>query len=53
MQKIAIWSDYDWCWLECLEDYLVFKSDDYKVVSIPADIPEPTFEFIKGVADGF
>ena len=51
MIKIAVWPDYDWCWIECLDDYLMFKSDDYKIVLVDRDIQEPSFEFIKAVAD--
>ena len=34
MEKVCIWADGDWCYIEELES-LHWKSDDYKVFTVP------------------
>ena len=36
MEKVCIWADGDWCYIEELES-LHWKSDDYKTVTVPLD----------------
>lgn len=45
MEEICIWADYDWCWLNEVEEYS-WKSDDYITVNIDFD-DEPTIEQLK------
>ncbi len=52
LEKIVVWSDYDWCFFDALDDYLFFKSDDYFIVNLPDFMEFPTFEFIALVANG-
>ena len=48
---ICIWSDYDWCFKEDLEDYLSFKSDDYKECKYYFLDSEPTYKDIVNLHD--
>lgn len=43
--EICIWSDYEWCLSEYVEEFL-WKSDDYITISIPF-IDEPSIEQLK------
>ena len=54
MEKICIWSDYEWCYYDEIEDYLnapMAKSDDFIVVEIEFD-EEPTYEQLVEAIDG-
>lgn len=51
MEKIAVWSDYDWCYFDLLEEYLNFKSDDYIVADVPDYLDEIDFDFISSLVD--
>lgn len=53
-EKICVWSDYEWCYKEEIEEYLnapMAKSDDYITVELAFD-EEPTFEQLKECIDG-
>jgi hypothetical protein len=52
MSKIAVWADYDWCWLDNIDEYLVFKSDDYVIKQLPHCMDYPTFDFLVSSANG-
>jgi len=32
---VCIWPSYDWCYIEDLESYLQYHSDDYRTVELP------------------
>lgn len=49
MDKVCIWPDGTWCYLDEVEGYLQWMSDDYAVVMVPESI-EDIDEFIGRVA---
>lgn len=36
-ETVCVWSDGTWCYLEDLEDYLTFMSDDYFLMNVTID----------------
>lgn len=36
-ETICVWADCTWCYLEDLEEYLTFMSDDYFIMTVTFD----------------